>query len=219
MWDGGFGGEHKLRRKLFNFATVLSLLLCAATVVLWVRGRFVLDIFGWAGWQDQSAGIWRGSGLISQDRGLVLYSFAGTIQFDDPSHRFPSFHTTDMKPHFLYRRYFAHRILQAGFVWSRFRDGGGSFYSDIWAIGVPSWVPPLSFAVLPVWCIAATVRDRRIRGRIGSCQTCSYNLTGNTSGVCPECGRAISGDVKLPDHVRCDRGLDYFSPSDPAASG
>ena len=25
------------------------------------------------------------------------------------------------------------------------------------------------------------------------CERCQYNLTGNTSGSCPECGRAISG--------------------------
>lgn len=25
----------------------------------------------------------------------------------------------------------------------------------------------------------------------GYCKTCSYNLTGNTSGVCPECGTPI----------------------------
>jgi len=26
----------------------------------------------------------------------------------------------------------------------------------------------------------------------GSCRDCGYNLTGNVSGVCPECGEAIS---------------------------
>ncbi|HEY8747953.1 MAG TPA: hypothetical protein VIM11_08265 [Tepidisphaeraceae bacterium] len=36
----------------------------------------------------------------------------------------------------------------------------------------------------------------------GQCPRCSYNLTGNTSGVCPECGRAIAhsqpGPVQSP---------------------
>ncbi len=27
----------------------------------------------------------------------------------------------------------------------------------------------------------------------GLCPRCSYNLTGNTSGVCPECGTAVAG--------------------------
>ncbi len=32
--------------------------------------------------------------------------------------------------------------------------------------------------------------------RPGRCRNCGYNLTGNTSGVCPECGTA------LPMHIR-----------------
>jgi len=30
--------------------------------------------------------------------------------------------------------------------------------------------------------------------REGFCRTCGYNLTGNTSGICPECGKVISSD-------------------------
>jgi len=26
----------------------------------------------------------------------------------------------------------------------------------------------------------------------GHCQTCGYNLTGNVSGVCPECGETMA---------------------------
>ncbi len=26
----------------------------------------------------------------------------------------------------------------------------------------------------------------------GHCQTCGYNLTGNVSGICPECGEAVN---------------------------
>ena len=35
---------------------------------------------------------------------------------------------------------------------------------------------------------------RRHSLRHGLCQTCSYHLTGNTSGTCPECGNAIPVD-------------------------
>lgn len=35
-------------------------------------------------------------------------------------------------------------------------------------------------------------RDRR-RIRPGFCLRCGYNLTGNTSGVCSECGEKIAG--------------------------
>jgi uncharacterized paraquat-inducible protein A len=30
------------------------------------------------------------------------------------------------------------------------------------------------------------------RARAGQCTTCGYNLTGNVSGTCPECGTSIS---------------------------
>jgi hypothetical protein len=55
-----------------------------------------------------------------------------------------------------------------------------------------------SHATLPLWpalltALAVTAylfgRDRRIPPH--HCQNCRYNLTGNTSGTCPECGAII----------------------------
>ena len=34
-------------------------------------------------------------------------------------------------------------------------------------------------------------RRRKLRFPSGHCQTCGYDLTGNVSGICPECGKAI----------------------------
>ena len=43
--------------------------------------------------------------------------------------------------------------------------------------------------VLPGACVGALIarRGRRVIPA-GHCQTCAYDLTGNTSGTCPECG-------------------------------
>lgn len=49
-----------------------------------------------------------------------------------------------------------------------------------------------SILILMGWCIVR-YRLRKLQGRAsrGLCPTCTYNLTGNTSGICPECGTAI----------------------------
>ena len=52
---------------------------------------------------------------------------------------------------------------------------------------------PLLFlsAIYPVIVIATACRSRR-RNRMGFCISCGYSLTGNVSGVCPECGTAVT---------------------------
>ena len=52
-------------------------------------------------------------------------------------------------------------------------------YIPLW----PIYVPIIAVAAFMWW------RDRRIPK--GHCQTCGYNLTGNVSGICPECGTKL----------------------------
>ncbi len=55
-----------------------------------------------------------------------------------------------------------------------------------WSLEIPLWVP------LAVVIFAAVILGRRPRviSRF-SCTNCNYNLTGNVSGICPECGKEI----------------------------
>jgi hypothetical protein len=48
-------------------------------------------------------------------------------------------------------------------------------------------------AGIAAWLGAAEYAQRRIARRVkrGCCAECGYNLTGNVSGVCPECGVRI----------------------------
>ena len=48
----------------------------------------------------------------------------------------------------------------------------------------------LAHIALPVATAAAWLRLIQVK-QPGHCQQCDYNLTGNESGVCPECGRNI----------------------------
>ena len=52
--------------------------------------------------------------------------------------------------------------------------------------------------LIPVWLLVVAVgfptailwwRDRRPKA--GLCEVCKYDLTGNVSGICPECGEAV----------------------------
>ncbi len=54
-----------------------------------------------------------------------------------------------------------------------------------WNVRIPFWVPFLLIA-LPTGYLFWS--DHRRRMRAGCCEKCGYDLTGNTTGRCPECG-------------------------------
>ena len=55
----------------------------------------------------------------------------------------------------------------------------------------PLWIP---FAAIAMPTGFLFLRDRR-RIPPGHCQTCGYNLTANTSGICPECGKPCESNA------------------------
>ena len=81
-----------------------------------------------------------------------------------------------------------------------------------WATSDPEWFPKYKqrfrtmntfgiinltfwfvvFAAYPVVSLARGPWRRYRRSRRGLCVTCGYNLTGNVSGICPECGSAAN---------------------------
>ncbi|MHC4442946.1 MAG: hypothetical protein ACYTF1_02885 [Planctomycetota bacterium] len=74
--------------------------------------------------------------------------------------------------------------------------------------GTPAWLPVISqlvgtclklilglllfFGCHGVARFWSKLRYAGIRREMGICEKCGYDLTGNTSGVCPECGEKIS---------------------------
>lgn len=50
----------------------------------------------------------------------------------------------------------------------------------------PLWIPAVAL-LLPV----AVIRPRFEDEFRGLCRTCGYDLRGNASGICPECGKKI----------------------------
>lgn len=66
-----------------------------------------------------------------------------------------------------------------------------------WRIEVPLWIPfvLVSLATAFLWW-----RDHR-RISPGHCEQCDYDLTGNTSGVCPECGTPVLEATDLRENA------------------
>ena len=79
----------------------------------------------------------------------------------------------------------------AGIVYSTRRTRWGKTAITNRFISVPTWMPPVvlgAFPLLSLWGLPC--RRRKSRMARGQCVTCGYDLTGNLSGVCSECGTA-----------------------------
>jgi len=55
-------------------------------------------------------------------------------------------------------------------------------------LDIPLWLVLFVFGAYPALALSKHIIRRRSRKR-DHCLKCGYNLAGNTSGVCPECGR------------------------------
>jgi hypothetical protein len=97
---------------------------------------------------------------------------------------------------------FPHRFF--GFAWGRrvvsfvipFPGPTNTSYSVTHeAVLIPFWAPFAIVAWLPTARLVGAYLPRFLRlrrERRGHCPSCRYNLTGNISGVCPECGMKIA---------------------------
>jgi hypothetical protein len=63
---------------------------------------------------------------------------------------------------------------------------------------IPLWIP---FLLTLISTVLLCHRDYRATPFSGHCQECGYDLTGNTTGPCPECGATPSVDRKKTSEV------------------
>jgi len=61
----------------------------------------------------------------------------------------------------------------------------------VYCFSIPLWIPTALCGVL-AWMIHRALNLQSP----GHCHQCGYDLFGNTSGVCPECGTPIPKDVR-----------------------
>lgn len=65
------------------------------------------------------------------------------------------------------------------------------------SLGVPKWFASCATLVYPAFYFFVTrtrLRWRRLMKHL--CAKCRYDLTGNESGTCPECGREIPVETR-----------------------
>jgi hypothetical protein len=78
---------------------------------------------------------------------------------------------------FVFTGLLAGLVVAARYVTARGPAGWWAFLAAGAAIGFAGW-----------WWVGRPVEVRGTRGILGQCERCGYDLTGNVSGVCPECG-------------------------------
>ena len=173
---------------------VLSLLLSVAAVAMWVRSDAAED--GLAAsyhWNYLSVASFRGEigcelGRKYDGGPADLYTPQLTVGYRRvPAQNVPEsdyIHIAEAGGRFKLPH--CHDFL--GFRWHARGDRDWEYQER--GIAIPWWFVGLVFGALPTRAALRLAVGRR-RQSGGHCRSCGYDLTGNVSGVCPECGHAV----------------------------
>jgi hypothetical protein len=161
-----------VKRRLVTLAGVASLLLCVATVALWVRSYWRFDKFTRLFVRDYRYREWE------------LSSMLGEFDFNA---RLLAYHYPPDRDREVLWRYESGRSARwpARLSSFGFRREYNGLDLDV-VITFPHWSLALLFAILPALHLRTAIRSRR-RGRPGHCPRCGYDLRA-TPDRCPECG-------------------------------
>jgi hypothetical protein len=193
-------------RRLFNTAALLSGLLCAAVVMLWVRGRLTGDVYCFRASDEVDVTpaapmvgpdqVWRrqwslhgGAGrlaLVRRELQEQSVSPRGCISLP-PRDAVPDLNALPGTGDF--------SRWAGGFSFFRrdkqpfSRPPVSGWYWGYLVIAVPCWALVLVTAVAPLAWVRGWRRRRRERRRAsrGQCVRCGYDLRAS-AGQCPECG-------------------------------
>ena len=178
-----------MRRKLFIFCAIVSGVLCLATAGLWVLSYWkTYHIYCRFSHQRWGLGTVPEAATIEHSRIVNGHGF-----LDAGRCRFYSIPTDPRQP-----RQLRDHWTTLGWYYLEM-----TFHHDVpereqraSVLFVPFWFLILVWGLLPgrlLYVIAMKWR-REKRKRLGLCEQCGYDLTGNVTGMCSECGAAMGGD-------------------------
>ena len=145
------------RRRLLNVLSAASLAACAAVCLLWARTPGRSDVVGWAGWRDESAGLWHGWGVASARGRLDVYYFtSASIRFDDPT-SVGGNGQPDLRPHAFHH---VHGNKPPAAPAFRF-DHIAIPWIDAYLAGAPHGVLAALFGAVPAWVACRWLLNRR----------------------------------------------------------
>ena len=206
--------RRRLLRHAFTLCSAISLVLCVAVCVLWIKssdGACVGYIRYAVTGQLLSA---NGYTLVSSDDRLDLLYGEFDEHFDDEAalnrevaecRRISGLSITsgdeiimvpkgfDDGPREIWMKW---ELLYASVNYSRQDDDGRDTYRyRSWQAGGPTWLCVVTFGALPTvqlaWFVGKTILVRR-RRRDGRCRACGYDVRAHAKGDrCPECGTAV----------------------------
>jgi hypothetical protein len=176
-----------MRRRSFNIISLLSLLLCLATVVLWVRSYWAVDTLRWNARNGDTFAADTSRGTVElvaaweiPEVVADLTGAGGTVQSSPQGLRY---NRTMPRPD---DRSWGPGTPQEEWHVFGFAHRSGPLlivYAHQWII--PLWSILVMTSLLPAIRIWGWIRSRR-RAISGLCFRCGYSLAGNTSGICPE---------------------------------
>jgi hypothetical protein len=188
---------------LLNAVTVLSLLLCVGTVVLWVRSYRMTEQINW-----RNAGGWR---AVRSVRGDVEVALLLADWSNYPwEFRAPRYERDAAGPPYNYLRLMGGNWDDVNFNWEwrsfAWHHKRNTRLGTLHAEGfVPFWSVAATTALPPLGWTALRIRSRRRRQRgVGLCPHCGYDLRA-TPDRCPECGAVPTAKgARFPGAVRMD---------------
>lgn len=125
------------------------------------------------------SGWW--STTISTGRRWNVFVWAGVISIETIPEQFAGY-WADAPPVGVYR---SDEPFQLGWTLPHTADCAQSTVGAWWELNIPLW---MVFLAVCAPLILALYRRLHRRAAPGTCARCGYNLTGNLSGRCPECG-------------------------------